>query len=270
MPALIRAIAKIFHIHDSTLVMAGTDFVTGFSALYLLYLLTVDIPPAKPNQPKDRAMKILLFLAIIQFPIAWVVPWQRPETMPTTLFLAFSVLCLAKIESNRLWSLPLLAAVLLQVFVRADVPAAFGAATAFVGLQTLVNQGKSRTCVDYIVIGSLMAAIAGGVQAYLRTLYPQASVDIQFGPNLTFHALEILSIVLAPFVAFIIFLIAKHPPLSTLERVVLLSAFLYLPLYFTFGSVAEARIYVPFLLILSMVAARISASFLSAEFDAAA
>jgi hypothetical protein len=273
LPALNQLIRRIFHIREPALVTAGIDFLTAFSALYLLYLLTVDLPPAEPNQPKDRVLKILFFLAILQFPIAWVVPWQRPETMPSTLFLAFSLFCLAKIENNRLWSLPFLVTVPLQAFIRADVPVVFGAATALVGLQTLIKQqeskSRSRASLYYIVIGSLTAILCAGIQTYLHFLYPQAGVDIQVIPNLSFHSIQILTIVLAPLVFFIIFLIAKRPPLSSLEKVAILSTVLYLPMYFTFGIVAEARIYVPFLLILSMAIARVSASFLSEKFDAA-
>jgi len=271
-PALVRLLTRIFHINDWSYIGAGLDLVTGFSALYLLYVLTVDLPPGVPNRPKDRALKILLFLASIQFPIAWVVPWQRPETMPTALFLAFSLFCIAKIENSRFLSIPLLAAVLLQAFVRADVPVVFGIATAFVGLRTLLKRGsqnKTRTSRQCLVIGCLIALISGGIQVYMCSLYPQAGVDIQFGPNLTFHGLEILAIVLAPFVSFAVFLIANQPPLTIVEKVAMVSALLYLPLYFTFGAVAEARIYVPFLLSLCMVVARVSATFLSTRFDAA-
>jgi hypothetical protein len=264
-PALARLLTRIFHINDWSYIGAGLDLVTGFSALYLLYLLTVDLPAGVPNRPKDRALKILLFLAIIQFPIAWVVPWQRPETMPTALFLAFSLFCIAKIENSRFWSIPLLSAVLPQTFVRADVPVVFGVATAFVGL---LSEYKTRTSRQCIVIGCLITLISGGIQVYMCSLYPRAGVDIQFVPNLTFHSLEILTIVLAPFVSFAVFLIANHPPLTVVEKVAIVSALLYLPLYFTFGAVAEARIYVPFLLSLCMVVARVSASLLSTKFNA--
>jgi hypothetical protein len=271
-PALIQTTTRIFHVSDTSITAAAFDLITGFFALYLLYLMTVDLPLEEPDRPKDRALKIFLFLAIIQFPLAWVVPWQRPETMPSALFLAFSLFCLAKIEKNRLWSLPLLAAVLIQTFVRTDVPLVFGAATAFVGLWTLVkkgSQGKFRSSLDYIVIGSLIALISAGIQVYLHILYPQDSLDIQFWPNLAFHHLEILTIVLAPFVLFVLLLMVYRPTLTAVEKVAMASALLYLPMYFTFGLVSEARIYVPFLLIMCMVAARVSASFLSARFDAA-
>jgi hypothetical protein len=272
LPALIQTTTRIFHIRDTSITAAAFDLITGFSALYLLYLMTVDLPLEEPDRPKDRTLKILLFLAIIQFPLAWVVPWQRPETMPSALFLAFSLFCLAKVERNRLWSLPLLAAVLIQTFVRTDVPLIFGAATAFVGLWTLVKRGsqdKFRASPDYIVIGSLIALISAGIQVYLHILYPQDSLDIQFRPNLAFHNLEILTIILAPFVSFALLLMVYRLPLTAVEKVAMGSALLYLPMYFTFGLVTEARIYVPFLLIMCMVTARVSASFLSARFDAA-
>ncbi|WP_353069551.1 hypothetical protein RBB75_03555 [Tunturibacter empetritectus] len=272
LPVLINTTTKIFHLADTSITAAAFDLITGFSALYLLYLMTVDLPLEEPDRPKDRALKILLFLAIIQFPLAWVVPWQRPETMPSALFLAFSLFCLAKIEKNRMWALPLLAAALIQTFVRTDVPLIFGIATAFVGLLTLVkrgSQGKFRASLDYIVIGSLIALIAAGIQVYLHILYPQDRLDIQFWPNFGFHNLEILTIILAPFVSFALLLIVYRPSLTAVEKVAIGSALLYLPMYFTFGLASEARIYVPFLLIMCMVFARVSASFLSARFDSA-
>jgi hypothetical protein len=271
-PALIRLITKIFHFHDGPLIMAGLDFVTGFFSLYLLYLLTVDTPLETPDRPKDRALKIMCFLAIIQFPIAWVVPWQRPETLPSTLFLAFSLLCLSKIGSSRLWSLPILFALPIQAFVRSDVAIIFGIAIALVGLWTIVkhvSQDELRVSRYYVVLGTLIAIISGGIQAYLHTLYPEAGVDIQVRTNLGFHGLEVLTILLAPFISFFLFLIAKRPPVNIVEKVIIASALLYLPMYFTFGIAGEARIYVPFLLILCVVTARVSASYASTKLDLA-
>jgi hypothetical protein len=68
-----------------------------------------------------------------------------------------------------------------------------------------------------------------------------------------------------PFLLFSIVLIVKRPPLNLMDKVVIVSSILYLPLWITVGSVSEVRIYVPFLFALSMVVAKVSASFLSSN-----
>jgi hypothetical protein len=267
-PALTQLTKRIFHTNDIPLIFAVFDLISGFLALYFLYLLTVDIPPGEPATPRDRALRILTFLAILQFPMAWIVPWQRPETLPSTLFLAICLYCLTKIATNALWSLPILAATFLEITLRTDVPFVFGIAIVLIGLWTLFRQ-RSRTAGLYVVIGTLIVLISGGFQAYLRSLYPNMKLDIQWKPNLTFHNLELSAISLLPFILFFVFLIIKRPPLQLLDKAAIACALLYFPVYFILGVLSEVRIYAPFLLILSMVAARVSGSLFSRRFDAA-
>jgi hypothetical protein len=265
-PALTQLAKTIFHTGDVPLIFAVFDLIAGFLALYFLYLLTVQIPPGEPASPKDRALRILAFLAILQFPMAWIVPWQRPETLPSTLYLAICLFCLTKITTNALWSLPILAVTFLEVFLRTDVPFIFGIAIALVGLWAVFRQG-SRTARSYIVMGGLLILISGGFQAHLNSLYPHLPLDIQVKPNLRLHNLEVAAIALLPFILFFVFLIAKRPPLQLVDQAAIACALLYLPVYFVLGVLSEVRIYAPFLLILSMVAARVSASFLSSRLE---
>jgi hypothetical protein len=265
-PALVQFTKKVFHTDDLPLIYGVLDLISGFLALYFLYLLTVDIPPGEPATPKDRALRILAFLAILQFPMAWIVPWQRPETLPSTLFLAICLYCLTKIATNPLWSLPILAATLVEITLRTDVPFVFGIAIVLAGLWTLFRH-RSKTARSYVVIGTLIILLSGGFQAYLRSLYPNMKLDIQWKPNLTFHNFEVSAISLLPFIVFFVFLIIKRPPLQLLDKAAIACALLYFPVYFILGVLSEVRIYAPFLLILSMVAARVSASFLSSRSD---
>jgi hypothetical protein len=266
-PALTQLTKRIFHTNDIPLIFALFDLISGFLALYFLYLLTVEIPPGELATPRDRTLRIVAFLAILQFPMAWIVPWQRPETMPSTLFLAICFYCLTRIATNALWSLPILAATFLEIFLRTDVPFVFGFAIVLVGLWILFRQ-RSRTARAYVVIGTLIILISGGFQAYLRSLYPKMKLDIQWKANLTFHNFEVSAISLLPFIVFFVFLIVKRPPLQLLDKAAIACALLYFPVYFILGVLSEVRIYAPFLLILSMVAARVSASFLASRSDA--
>jgi hypothetical protein len=267
MPALTQLTKRIFHTADVPLIFAVFDLISGFLALYFLYLLTVEIAPGEPATPKDRALRILAFLAILQFPMAWIVPWQRSETLPSTLFLAICFYCLTKIATNALWSLPILAVTFLEIFLRTDVPFVFGIAIVLAGLWTLFRH-RSRTARAYVVVGALITLISGGFQAYLRFLYPNMKLDIQWKPNLTFHNLELSAISLLPFILFFVFLIIKRPPLQLLDKAAIACALIYFPVYFILGVLSEVRIYAPFLLILTMVAARVSGSFLSSRLNA--
>jgi hypothetical protein len=270
LPFLIGWVGRAFHIHDSAAVMAAFDLITGFIALYLLYRLTVTFSPGEQETPSNRVIRILCFLAVIQFPLAWVVPWQRPETLPSTLFLAISLFSLAHIQTDKRWFLPLMAAALCQAFIRADVPFIFGVAVFLVGLGACFKH-EIRAGRQYLIAGALIAFLSAAAQAYLQFIryphlsYPPDTQVIQLRSNLTPHNIEIFILALLPFLLFSIVLIVKRPPLNLMDKVVVVSSILYLPLWFTVGSISEVRIYVPFLFALSMVVAKISASFLSSS-----
>ncbi len=256
-PALIRFISQTFHISDRTNILAASDLVAGFLALYLFYCL---INYAEPANPKDRAWRILLFLALIQFPLAWVVYMQRPETLPSALYLAICLFALVKSTTNTLWLLPVLVASLCQAFLRADVAFIFGIGIILAGLSTSMKEGL-RINRARIAAGGLIVLIAGTVQSYLQFIrYPNLTYTpgtkvIQIAGNLTLHNLRIFLIALFPFLAFFLILMLKRPRLNFLEKVVILSSALYMALWFTVGVVSEVRIFVPFLFALSMVMA---------------
>jgi hypothetical protein len=268
LPALIRFVSSAFHISDSTYVAAAFDLIASFLALYLLYLLTVNSLPETRNTQKNRTISILLFLAIIQSPLSWVVPWQRPETLPSTLYLAICLFALANIRANKLWLLALLAATLCQGFVRTDVAFVFGVSVLAVGLWSAFKNSFEASGIQ-IAAGALIALVSGASQAYLQFIrfphltYPPDTRMIQLTSNLIPHRLEVCTVALLPFLLFFIFLIVKRPTLDDLEKIVIVSSVLYLPLWFTLGFISEVRIFVPFLFALSMVAARVLASSLS-------
>jgi hypothetical protein len=272
-PALGKFTVRTFHVQDATYVAAAFDLVAAFFSLFLLYRLSVDFLPEQLTTPNGRLLTIVLFLAIIQFPIPWIIPAQRPETLPTALYLANSLFCLASSKTNKLWLLPVLIATLVQAFVRADVPFIFGVAMLLVSLWDSRKDGFASHRAEFFT-STLVVFISGAVQAYLQFIrYPHLSYTprtnvVQFGPNLNLHKLSIFMIALLPFFLFVVFLIVKRPKLDSIDRLVLASAALYLPVWFTVGVIAEVRIYVPFLFALSMVTAKVSAPFLIREYRA--
>jgi hypothetical protein len=91
-PFLRGIFTKITHVQDTATILAVFDFVSGFFACYLFYRLAVNFLPEDDGTGSKRLLVIALFLAMIQFPMAWVVSWQRPETLPASLYLSVGFL----------------------------------------------------------------------------------------------------------------------------------------------------------------------------------
>lgn len=169
---------------------------------------------------------------------------------------------------NRAWLLVLLIATFCQAFVRADIPFVFGIAIVLVWLWNCLL-GDREASGFRALAGGLVILVSGTIQAYLQFVRMSATRQmtkvIQIVSNLTLHNLEIFTIALLPYLGFFIFWIIKRPAFNQIETVVIVSSVLYLPLWLTFGVASEIRIYVPFLLALSMVIARVSATFLNRD-----
>jgi hypothetical protein len=253
---------KSFRVKDPSVVAALLDFFFSFCALYLFYRLTVDhLPIAEEEQTKERALRIALFLIAILFTVSWILPWQRPETLPTALFLAIALFCLVRARRNVIWPILFLIAIACQGFVRSDVPFVFGATLfvmSFFG-KTLEEFG-SRTF--NLLMGACAMLIAGTIQLYLQdvryphlTYWPGTDV-VQLRNNLHLHALSNCLLAILPFLLVAAILIRRRVSLKAVEAVAVVSSILYFLLWFTVGSISEVRIYVPFLFMLSVVAAR--------------
>jgi hypothetical protein len=265
-PALGRLVVHSFHLSNAAAVAAAMDFWFAFFALYLLYRLLDTQSADTPNRPAA----VGLFLAFLCFPIMWVVPWMRIETVPTAFYLA-SALSLICQSARRAWcTWVLLALTVWQGFVRFDVPFVLGVALVFVSL-TKTGEVWFGSRLLSALRGMAMAFLAVMVQLYLqRVRYPNARYEpkvpiIKLGVNLEPHNLASLLLALLPvFLIAGVFLI-KRPRLNAMDLLTITASALYLPLWLTVGLAAEVRIYVPFLMALSVVAARICSTAISAE-----
>jgi len=257
-PYLLHAVTLALHLHDVTYANALVDFACCFTTLCVLSCLAV-----QKLAGHVRRLTLVLFLALIQFPLAWVVFQQRPETMPTALFVAVALLLVSK-GSGKLWTGCLLVAALLQAFVRADVPFLFGVALVLVGA---FYRGFSLT---NVLRGTGIALIAGGVQACLQFVwFPHLKYEtgspIMFHQNLRVDHLTAFMVALLPFLCMAFLLWRHHRQLNETDVLVVVASLLYLPLWFTVGVVQEVRIFVPFLLALCVAGAKVSGRFLLPE-----
>jgi hypothetical protein len=267
MPFVLSHLTRLLHPHDGTLVVTATDFISAYLAFDILYTLTVaGLRPAGTKSPR-RLLVIALFLAFLQFPISFVVPWQRPETLPSTLYLAVSLLCLHRARQSSLWTVLLLLAATMETLVRADVAFAFGGALLLMSLvkDTLTAFG-SRSANIARAIGIL--AISGSFQAYMQLVkfrdfpYQKGSPILA---NLNPHLLTVFFSATFPFFLTAYLLFRQRHRFNAIEAMAVCVSLVYFPLYFCLGVIGEVRIYVPFLFCLCVPAARITASYLLAN-----
>jgi hypothetical protein len=260
-PALIKFLLRMHHFQDPYWVLTFLDFVFGLLASYLLYKVVVAGFPLARTSIKERALTVVLFLAFLQFAIPWVIPWQRPETLPSALFIAAALFCLTKTGKGVVWTVALLAAAAVKGFVRSDVSFAFGAALALASLMgdTLKESGSRW---PNLLRGGGVVLISVAEQAYLQLVrfphltYEPGSEVMQFRNNLGFHNLSNCTIALLPYLVIGGLLIVKRVHMDAVDAVVAIASVVYFAMWFTVSSVDEVRIYVPFLMALSVVAAK--------------
>jgi hypothetical protein len=243
------------------------------ACLGLLYGLFSSSARAKSARDSHRAALIAFFLAITQFPILWIFPWERPETLPTALYLAAVVVLVAC--RNRI-PFPLLCLLIValslgQALMRADVPVVLGAALLLsVALPIPLPRPRSSIA----ILGLLASATGACVQFYLRHVaypnahYPPTTPKIQLLNNLSLdpplHIPEFL-IALLPFLATLFLLRRYRPHLESQDKLVLLICLLYLPVWVVVGLVVEVRIFVPFLFLASPTMAKLWTAFILSE-----
>lgn len=273
-PALTRWIDILFHFKDATLAPALVDFTSCFLALGTFCCLALEKPGAPRDTVGTRRLTLAMFLVFIQFPIGFLYFHQRNETLSTTLFLALALLALSRAKTNNLWLALLFAATAAQAFCRADVPFIFGVATILLSLfpKPLADFG-SRSA--NLLRGLGITLIAGGIQAYLTFVrFPNKHYGYEgvmvYHLNLNSTPLSLLALALLPFACIGVLLLKHRMRINSVEALVIASSLLYLPIWFTVGLVAEVRIFVPFLLALCIVAARVAASYLATTIPSAA
>lgn len=272
-PNFTRWMNIAFHFHDGTMAGAIIDFLCSFCALSIFCFFAIEGLSATREKVATRIATLAAFLAFIQFPIGFVFFHQRGETLPTTLFIALALLCLSKAKDSGLWLILLYLATACQSFMQADVPFIFGVAVVLLSLfrSPLATFGSRAA---NLLRGMGVLLVAGGIQAYLQFIrFP----DKHYGPehavvfklNLNPTPLGLFVLALLPFALIVVLLIRRTMSLTPAEAIALTASAIYLPVWFTVGLISEVRIFVPFLLALCVVAARVSTSYLfSAYFSA--
>lgn len=260
-PYTAQWIGKILSIDKYYIVYAGIDFACAFLLCVMLYFALCRSRFFQSLDDRSKTVAVGLFLASLAYPFAWVVPWERPETLPTALYLAFVSMLLERMRSKPQWLLAILAATLWQGFVRSDIPSGLGIA---LGIFSFTPQAKemygSRKLCFFSAISIFGAAAA--VQAYLKIfLFPQATYPpdtpvVMFLLNLNPRTLFIFVIAILPYLLILFGAARFWRRLDPIDIQILLASCVYFPLWWTFGVAFEVRIFVPYLFVLAPTAAK--------------
>jgi hypothetical protein len=250
------------------------EFLCYAFALVLLYLLFRCSPLVENASDSYRLVLLGFFLAAAQFPILWIFPWERWETMPTTFYLAALVLLIVR-RSRMPFAIVCLLTIFLtlgQALMRTEVPVALGTAVL---LTAALDIPFPRPRSHMACLGAVCLAVGGSVQLYLqRVLFPAsryspttprfqllANLNVLYPP---LH-IPVFLTALLPLIVSVVLLRRYRLPLDTSDKLVLLICLVYLPVWVTMGLMSEVRIFVPFLFLASPTIAKLWTAFLFNE-----
>jgi hypothetical protein len=229
------------------------DVIAGLVAVFALFFVLRRSAAYREAGPAGQWFGAAGFVVLVQFYLAWLLWYQRPETLPTAAILALAVLLLTVPlrAGGAVVGFLLLAG--MQGFVRADVGFALHAGILLVCLTPL---GRGFALPRGLQAGTSIVSLllVLGIQFWLMRMFPQAGYGstavVQLLSNLTSATSWI------PFVLFM------GPFAWTVRMVrryraggagvgVLAGALIFLGMWLVVGRVKEVRIFLPFALALT-------------------
>lgn len=240
--------------------LALFDFVALLVAAFVLRALLMRSRAWQNAGVAPRWVGAVAFVALLQYALAWLTWYDRPETLTIAAMLALTV-WLANSAGNKL--LCAVAQVLLALAlgtIRADAAVALHAGLLLVCLTT-GGQGLALGRRLQAVASALSVAAAVSVQAYIIcVLYPQAT----YGDTPRFQSLMNVTqpLRIVPFLLFVAPLVwvllqwmrGRFLP-SALQRAVLVASVLFAVLWGVMGKIDEVRIFLPFAVLIAPIVA---------------
>jgi len=257
--------------------LALLDVISGMVAVFALFLVLQRSAVYRKARVATQWFGAASFIILVQFYLAWLLWYQRPETLPTAAILALALLLVAVKppgpESGRAIAagtvgtagivLGLLLLAMAQGFIRADVAFALHLGILLV---CLTSAGKGFALPRGVQAGTSMVAmlLALGIQYYLmKRVYPQAN----YGDTPVLQLFLNLKSPLA-FAPFLLFLLPTGWTAVMLTRRlyqvesagvgIFTAAVIFLGMWVVVGKIAEVRIFLPFALALAPVTAELA------------
>ena len=262
LPYLARAVSSLTHTSKYYVLYSISDFLCALGACWIYYRLLRGAAVMQRLGSSEGLVVVAFLLAAVAYPFAWVTSFQRPETLPTALYLALMCLVICQVRTLPMMLASASLLTLWQGFVRSDVPATFGVAVMLVCWTSASKKlfgSKRRAAAFGAVSAGLAIAVQFVLQHYLfpHATYPPDTKLVQLLFNLHARPLATFSIAILPYGLIVAGAIACWKQLDGLDQLLIVASLAYLPLWFTVGVALEVRIFVPYLLALTPTAAKL-------------
>jgi hypothetical protein len=243
------------------------DMVAGFAAVFTLFSLLRRSAVYRGASQQGRWFSALAYLILVQFYLAWVTWYQRPETLTTAALVALTLLLLTVrvplpgVAGYAATAGGMLLIAVAQGFVRADV--AFGLhAGVLLFCFTRASAGLSLPRTMQAGTSLLAVFAAAGIQYYMMHIrYPHAS----YGDTPVFQ-LVLNFKESARLIAFTLFIVPYAWTVKTVLRRqvaaeapalgLLYGSAVFMAMWWMAGRVEEVRIFLPFALALAPLTAQ--------------
>jgi hypothetical protein len=240
--------------------LALVDVIAGLIAVFTLFLVLRRSPVYRRASQVAEWFGAASFVVLVQFYLAWLLWYQKPETLPTAAMLSLALLLLTVRLNGQLGTMVavvgLLVLAVAQGFVRAD--AAF-ALHAGILLVCLTPAGRGFALPRGLQAGTSLIAVvsAVGIQSWLMwRMYPQANYGdtqvLQLFLNLRSPEKFVpFLLFLAPFAWTAVMLARRRYQTGSAGIAMFTAAVLFLGMWMTVGRIGEVRIFLPFTLTLA-------------------
>ena len=249
------------------------DVAASFACVFMLLHLLRRSSWFGEASAQAQLVSLAVFVALVQFQFAWVVFYQRPETLPTAMILASVLLLLSRRfpfaarVSDALTVVLLLALAALQGFMRADVAFALHGGIL---LFCLSPRSRELSLPRSLQVATSVAGllVAGGIQIYLmRVAYPHANYGdtpvLQLWGNLGSPGRYVaLLLFLPPYFFLATWTFRRWSRVAAPSLALLAGSAIYFCLWIAVGKTDEIRIFLPFSLVLAPATAAAMAAWL--------
>jgi hypothetical protein len=242
--------------------LALLDVVAGLIAVFTLFLVLGRSAVYRKAGVTAQWFGVASFVVLVQFYLAWLIWYQRPETLPTAAMLALALLLLTvKLPlSEGVGTIGTVVGLLLlavaQGFVRADVGFALHVGVLLVCLTPF---GKGFALSRRVQAGTSLVAVllVLGIQYDLmKRVYPQANYGDTQVLQLFFNLRSLQGYI--PFLLFmmplgwtIVMLARRRYRVGSAEVGMLAAAVVFMGMWVMAGRIKEVRIFLPFALALA-------------------
>jgi hypothetical protein len=239
--------------------LALLDLISGTIAVFALFLVLERSAVYRRASVATQWFGAGSFIALVQFHMAWLLWYQRPETLPATALVALTLLLIADRspgpgDAERAWTIVgLLVLALAQGFVRADVGFALHLGILAVSL-TSIGEGFAlgRRVQALTSVGAMLLVL--GIQYYLmKKVYPQANYGDTQVVQLLFNLKSPSGY--APFLIFLlptgwtaVMLWRRRYLAGSAEIATFAGAAIFFVMWVMVGRIKEVRIFLPFAL----------------------